>query len=105
MSWLPMLRPRRRARSTSVKSPSGFRQSVKGVGQPGQFVGAMLAGQSGQMGFGFLAGLGIDEIGQPVKEAADHRDMAGTDDPVSLRLGGGGQQRRQGFAVQSGAFA
>ena len=35
----------------------------EGVGQPGQFVGAVLAGQSGQLCFGFVAGLDVDEIG------------------------------------------
>ena len=34
----------------------------EGVGQLGQFVGAMLAGQSGQVGFGFVPGLDVDEV-------------------------------------------
>ena len=57
-----MVMPRRRARSTSVKSPSGLRQSVSLFGQLGQFVGAVLAGQSGQVGFGFVPGLDVDEV-------------------------------------------
>jgi len=47
----------------------------EGVGQPGQFVGAMLAGQAGQMCFGFGSGFDVDEIRQPVDETANHRDM------------------------------
>ena len=34
----------------------------EGVGQLGQFVGAVLAGQAGQVGFGFVAGLDVDEV-------------------------------------------
>jgi len=41
----------------------GVEAVSEGVGQPGQFVGAVLAGQSRQVGFGFLAGLDVDEIG------------------------------------------
>jgi len=63
------------------------------IGQLAEFVGAMLAGQAGQMCFGFLAGLDIDEIRQPAEEAADHRHMPEPDDPVTLRLCGGGQHR------------
>ena len=70
------------------------------VGQLGQLVGAVLAGQAGQLRFGFGAGLDVDEIGQPVEEAADHRDMAGTEVAVALRFGGRGQHRRQRLAVQ-----
>ena len=70
------------------------------VGQLGQFVGAVLAGQAGQLGFGLVPGLDVDEVGQPVEEAADHRDMAGTDVAVALRVGGRGQHRLQGFTVQ-----
>ena len=40
MSWLPMVMPRRLARSTSVKSPSGLRQSVS--------LSASLANSSGR---------------------------------------------------------
>ena len=36
------------------------------VGQPGQLVGAVLAGQAGQLRFGFVAGLDVDEVGQPM---------------------------------------
>ena len=77
----------------------------EGVSQPAQFVGAVLTGQSGQLGFGFLAGLDIDEIGQSVHEAADDRDVAGADLAVALGLCGGRQQRCQGFTVEGGAFA
>ena len=70
------------------------------VGQLGQLIRAVLAGQSGQLGFGFGAGLDIDEIRQSMPKAADHRDMAGTELPVALRLGRRGQHRRQRFAVQ-----
>ena len=52
------------------------------------------------MRFGLGAGLEVDEIGQPVEEAADHRDMAGTEVAVALRGGGGFQHRRQRFPVQ-----
>src|SRR5882757_8780132 len=47
--------------------PVGVEAVGEGVGQLGEFVGAVLAGQSGQLGFGFVAGLDVDEIGQPVK--------------------------------------
>ena len=70
------------------------------VRQLGQFVGAVLAGQVGQVGFGFVAGFDVDEVRQSVEEAADHRDMPESDDPVALRLGGGGQHRLQGLAVE-----
>ena len=96
MSWLPMVRPRRRARSASVKSPSGLRQSVS--------VSASLASSSGRCSpasraswaSALCAGLDVDEIGQPVKEAADHRDMAGAEVAVALGFGGGGQHRLPG---------
>ena len=70
------------------------------VGQLGQLIRAMLAGQAGQLGFGFGSGFDIDKIRQPMPEAADHRDMAGTQLPVALRLGGRGQHRLQRFTVQ-----
>ena len=60
----------------------------------------MLAGQAGQLRFGLGAGLDVDEIGQPVKEAADHRDMAGAEVAVALGFGGRGQHRRQRLTVQ-----
>ena len=73
------------------------------VGQLGQLIGAVLAGQAGQLRFGFVPGLDVDEVGQPVPEAADHRDMAGAEVAVALCFGGRGQHRRQRFAVQSPA--
>ena len=56
------------------------------VGQLGQLVGAVLAGQAGQLRLGFVPGLDVDEVRQPVQEAADHRDMAGAEVAVALRL-------------------
>ncbi len=47
------------------------------VSQFGQLIGAVLTGQPGQLRFGVGAGLDVDEIREPVKEAADHRDMPG----------------------------
>ncbi len=52
------------------------------------------------MRFGFGAGLEVDEVGDSVKEAADHRDMTGTEVAVTLGFGGRGQHRRKGFTVQ-----
>ena len=70
------------------------------VGQFRQLVGAVLTGQAGQLRFGCAAGLDVDEIRQAVKEAADHRDMAGTEVTVALGGRGGFQHRRQRLAVE-----
>ena len=61
----------------------------------------MLEAQPGQLGFGFLPGLDVHEIRQSVPEPADHRDMAGADVTVALRLSGGRQHRLQWLAVES----
>ncbi len=82
--------PRRRARSCVGEVAVGVEAVGEFVGQPGQLVGAVLAGQAGQLGLGVRAGLGVDDIGQPVPEAADHRDVAGADLAVALGCGGGG---------------
>ncbi len=70
------------------------------VGQFRQLVGAVLTGQAGQLRFGCAAGLDVNEIRQAVKEAADHRDMAGTEVAVALGGRGGFQHRRQRLAVE-----
>ena len=70
------------------------------VGQLGQLIRAVLGGQAGQLGFGFVPGFDIDKIRQPMPKAADHRDMTGTQLPVALRLGRRGQHRLQRFTVQ-----
>jgi hypothetical protein len=75
------------------------------VGQLGQLVGAVFTGEPGQLGFGFGAGLDVDEVGQSMDEPADHRDVAGAEVAVALRLGGGGQRRRQRLTVQRPAPA
>src|ERR1700733_2929505 len=98
MSWRPMVRPRRRARSWSVKSPSGLRQSVS--------LSASLANSSGRCSPASRAnwasalarGLEVDDIGQPMPKAPDDRDMAGAEVAVALGCGGGGQHRLQRFA-------
>ncbi len=58
----------------------------------------------GQLGFGLGAGLDIDEVRQPMEEAADHRDMPGAELAVALRGGGRRQHRLQRFAVQRAAL-
>jgi hypothetical protein len=60
----------------------------------------MLMAQAGQLRFGLHARLDIDEIGQAMKEAADHRDMPATKLAVALRLRGRGKHRRQRLTVQ-----
>ena len=70
------------------------------VGQLGQLIGAVLAGQPGQLRLGLGAGLDVDEIRQPVHEAADHRDMTGAELTVALGGGGGGQHRRQRLTAE-----
>jgi hypothetical protein len=55
----------------------------------------VLAGQAGQLRLGFGAGLDVNEVGQPVPEAADHRDVPCADVAVALGLGGRGQHRWQ----------
>ena len=99
-SWpcLPMVMPRRRARSSSVKSPSGLQAVGEFVGQLGQLVGAMLAAQPGQLRLGLHPGFHVDEVGQPVPKTTDHRHVAGPDVAVALGGGGGRQHRRQRFA-------
>ncbi len=75
------------------------------VGQLAEFVGAMFAGQSGQLRFGFLAGLDVDDVRESVRETADDRDMASSELAVSLRFSGGRQHRCQRFAVERFPFA
>ncbi len=60
----------------------------------------MLQTEPGQLGFGLCAGLDINDIGQPMKEPADHRDMARRRACHSLRLGRSGQHRRQRLTVE-----
>ena len=55
---------------------------------------------SGQVFFGFLAGLEIHPAGQPVQKPADDLHVGGPDAPGSLGFSGRGQQRRQAFAGQ-----
>ena len=57
-----MVRPRRLARSHVGEVAVGVEAVGERVGQLGQLVGAVLAGQSGQLGFGFLPGLDVDEV-------------------------------------------
>ncbi len=75
------------------------------VGQLAQLVGAVLAAQPGQLGFGVLAGFDVDDVGQPMPETADHRHMGRPDAACALRRGGGGQYRLQAFAGDRCALA
>ena len=67
------------------------------VGQLAQFVWAVLAAQASELRLGFLAGLDVNEVRQPLTKAANHRDVTGADLPGAQRLGGGRQPRRQRF--------
>jgi hypothetical protein len=68
-----------------------------------QVVGATLACQLGQVGFGLLAGTDIDAARQLLEESPDHLHMAGTDGALALSGGGRVQQRRQGFSTDCAA--
>src|SRR5882757_3461207 len=85
--------------------PVGVQAVGELVGQLAQLVGAMLACEPGQLRLGLLTGLDVDEVGEPMEEPTNYRDMAGPDGPVSLCLGGDRQHRWQRFAVQSPALA
>ena len=80
--------------------PVGVEAVGEFLGQLGQLIGPVLAGQAGQLRLGLVPGLDVDEVGDSVPEAADDRDVAGAEVTVALGFGGGGQQRRQGFAVE-----
>ena len=67
------------------------------LGQPGQLFGAVVGGQLGEVGFGVFAGQGVEEAGQVVGEAADHRDVFAAEPSGALGGGGGGQHGWQGF--------
>ena len=71
-----------------------------GVGQPGELFGTVVGALFGQVGFGFVAGGGIDPAGHLVVEAPDHRDLAGTELPGFLGGGRTGQCRGQRFPGQ-----
>ena len=75
------------------------------VGELAQLVGAMLAAQPSQLGFGLLAGFDVNGVGQPVTKAPDHRQVTGADFPVALRLCGGRQPGRQRLTGDRLAFA
>ena len=57
----------------------------------------MLATEPGKLRFGLLARLDVNEVGQPLTEAPDDRDMSVADGTVALRGGGGLQSWRQRF--------
>jgi hypothetical protein len=58
----------------------------------------MLATEPRQLGFGLLAGFDINDVGQPMAKAPNHRHVASPDASGTLRGGGGRQPRRQRFA-------
>jgi hypothetical protein len=65
----------------------------------------MLQAQPGQLRLGLSAGLEVDELRQPMPEAANDRDMPGTEVAVALRCRGRGQHRLQGFTVERATLA
>ena len=75
------------------------------VGQLAQLVGAVLGAQPSQLRLGLLAGLDVNEVGQPVHEAADDGHVAGSDVSGALRGGGRFQPWRQRFACDGFALA
>ena len=104
MSWRPMHKAAAFGAVDVGEVAVGVEAVGELVGQLGQLIGAVLTGQPGQLRFGLGAGLHIDEVRQPMKEAADHRDMPGPEIAVALRLRGRGQHRRQGFTVERPPF-
>ena len=85
--------------------PVGVEAVGELVGQLCQLIGPVLAGQAGQLSLGFGSGLDVDEFGDSVPEAADDRDMAGTEVAIALCFGGRGQHGRQGLAVERPTLA
>ncbi len=79
-----MVRPRRLVAVDVGEVAVGVEAVGELVGQLGQLIRAVLTGQTGQLRLGFGAGFEIDEIGQPMPEAADHRDVAGAELAVAL---------------------
>ena len=71
------------------------------VGQLGQLIGPVLTGQPGQLRFGLGAGLHIDEVRQPMKEPADHRDMPRPQIAVALRGSGRGSTGGRGSPLSA----
>ena len=100
MSWRPMLKAAAFGAVDVGEVAVGVEAVGELVGQLGQLIGAVLTGQPGQLRFGFGAGLHIDEVRQPMKEAADHRDMPRPRDRRCVARRGRGQHRRQGFTVE-----
>ena len=76
-----------------------------GVGQSGELFGAKLGALAGQISFDTFAGGLIDPSGQLVVEAADDRDVFGSELSGSLCCGGIGQYRRQRFAGEAAPLA
>ena len=76
-----------------------------GVGQPAQLFGPILRALLGQVGFGAVAGVLVDPAGQLVVEAADHRDLAGSQLSGTLCCGGRCQYWRQRFTGESPPLA
>ncbi|BCO89526.1 hypothetical protein MINTM015_27830 [Mycobacterium paraintracellulare] len=83
----------------------GIEAIFQDVGQAVEFVGPVIRGVAGQLGFDPLAGGWVDPAGQAAKESADHRHMGGAEFTAGLGGGGGGQHRGQGFTGQAVARA
>ncbi len=97
----PMVRPRRLARSMSVKSPSGLRQSVSLSASLASSSGRCSAAQAGQLGLGFGAGLEVDEVGKPMpKRRGSPRHAPAPSSPLRCAGSGGLQHRLQRFTVK-----
>ena len=65
------------------------------AGGGAQLFGWQPAGQLSELGFGGVAGVVVDEAGQPFEELPDDLHVLGADRPAALRGGGVGEHRLQ----------
>jgi hypothetical protein len=85
--------------------PVGVQTIGELVGQLAQLVGAVLRAQPSKLLLGLRARFHVDEVGQPMDEAADHRDMGRPEVSRPLCGCGCGQRRLERFAGQGHPLA